>query len=244
MKCLYIAWQDPQTRTWYTVGRLTRENDVYRFEYTRGALSSPRFSYLGRMRDLRKRYVSESLFPLFANRLLNKSRPEYPEYIRWLGVASDESDPMQILARSGGKRATDQICLYPHPDRSNGGDVELFFFSHGLRYLDESALQRVSQMKTGDSLKLKRDDDNAHDRFALLMETKDPVTVVGYCPRYLNQDLRRLLDITSVRLSVERVNPDAPIQFRLLCKAVSKPPLNFDLFATEAYQPLSDEIAA
>ena len=49
MKALYIAWQDPQTRLWHTVGQLSRENDLYRFAYTQGALVSPRFKYLGRM---------------------------------------------------------------------------------------------------------------------------------------------------------------------------------------------------
>jgi hypothetical protein len=38
------------------------------------------------MHDLRKHYVSEILFPLFSNRLLDSSRPEYPDYVQWLGV--------------------------------------------------------------------------------------------------------------------------------------------------------------
>ena len=99
MNALYIAWQDPQTRLWYTVGQLSRENDIYTFAYTRGALASPRFKYLGRMRDLYKSYYSYELFPLFANRVLNSSRPEYPDYVRWLAMdPATESDPMQLLA--------------------------------------------------------------------------------------------------------------------------------------------------
>ncbi|MGH6635179.1 MAG: hypothetical protein ACRED0_03280 [Gammaproteobacteria bacterium] len=109
------------------MGRLTRERGLYRFGYTRGALDSPRFTYLGRMHDLRKGYVSESLFPLFSNRLLDRSRPEYPDYVQWLGVAAEEADPMQLLARSGGKRATDQLCLYPHPEpKRKGRDRAVF----------------------------------------------------------------------------------------------------------------------
>jgi len=65
MKSLYIAWQDPETRLWHTVGKLYKQNDSYCFVYTQGALTSPRFKYLGRMHDLYQRYVSRELFPLF-----------------------------------------------------------------------------------------------------------------------------------------------------------------------------------
>lgn len=195
------------------------------------------------MRDLRKHYVSETLFPLFSSRLLDGSRPEYPDYVQWLGVAAEEADPMQLLARSGGKRATDQLGVYPHPEPNERGEIELFFFSHCLRYLDERARKRIDQLETGDRLQLNRDDDNSHDRFALVMQTEEPVKV-GYCPRYLNQDLRLVMDIAEVRLTVERVNPEAPLQFRLLCKVVFTPPPGIDLFTTDAYQPLAEEAAA
>lgn len=75
MKALYIAWQGPETRLWHTVGRLSHEGGNYRFTYTCGAFESPRFRYLGRMQDKRKVYRSETLFPLFSNRLLDESRP-------------------------------------------------------------------------------------------------------------------------------------------------------------------------
>jgi hypothetical protein len=242
MKSLFIAWQDPQTRAWHTVGRLTHEHEHYRFVYTRGALNSPRFGYLGRMRDLRKCYVSEKLFPLFSNRLLDSSRPEYPNYVQWLGVDPAETDPMRLLARSGGKRATDELCVYPEPEPNERGEIELFFFSHGLRYLGDNSLRRVTQLKPGDPLQLRHDKDNAHDHYALIVETEEPVPL-GYCPRYLSQDLQRALNMAGIRLAVEKVNPDAPLQFRLLCKAVFTAPAGFRLFATEAHQPLAEEMA-
>ena len=163
MKALYISWQDPKDRSWHGVGRLTCDQGYYRFVYTRGALASPRFTYLGRMHDLRKHYVSETLFPLFSSRLLDGSRPEYPDYVRWLAVEAAEAGPMQILARSGGKRATDRLCVYAHPEPNERGEIELFFFSHGLRYLDERERQRIDRLKAGDRLQQKRDDENTHD---------------------------------------------------------------------------------
>jgi hypothetical protein len=234
MKALYIAWQDPQTRYWYTVGRLSRENGMYCFIYTQGALKSQRFKYLGRMHDLRQIYWSHELFPLFSNRILDSSRPEYPEYLQWLALDSkNQNDPLQLLARSGGKRATDELCVYPHPEINERGEIELFFLSHGLRYLNSSALERINQLQSGDHLMLCRENDNAHDRYALLLETEEPVTV-GYCPRYLC----RVMETSDVKLTVERVNQNAPIQFRLLCRAVFTPPLGFDMFADDEHQPL------
>lgn len=195
------------------------------------------------MRDLHKRYVSEELFPLFSNRLLGDSRPEYPDYVRWLSVDHKKADPMQLLARSGGKRATDGLCVYPEPEPNERGEIELFFFSHGLRYLGETTLERINRLKPGDRLQLRPDDENAHDHYALVVETEEPVAL-GYCPRYLNQDLRRAIDMAAVELTVEKINPDALLQFRLLCKAVFAASAGFELFQTEAHQPLAGEINA
>lgn len=240
MTALYIAWQDPQTRLWHTVGKLTKEQDVYCFVYTQGAKTSPRFGYLGRMFDLTKRYYSRELFPLFANRVLNKSRAEYPDYVRWLGLSSNiKQEPMQLLARSGGKRATDELCVYPYPEQNEQEQQTLYFLSHGLRYLDEVSLQKIERLKAGDNLSL-RAENNSHDEFALVLETGDPIKV-GYCPRYLNRDFRQILDKSGINLVVERLNLDAPLQFRLLCKAVFSLPIGFEVFAGGEYQVLAKE---
>jgi hypothetical protein len=74
MKTLYLAWQDPEGRRWLPVGRLSFDGHVYRFVYTKGAKQSPRFVPFGAMRDLHVVYESAVLFPLFANRLLSKTR--------------------------------------------------------------------------------------------------------------------------------------------------------------------------
>ena len=241
IEVLYIAWQDSETRLWHTVGQLSRQNDLYRFTYTKGALASPRFKYFGRMLDLHENYYSRELFPLFANRILNSSRPEYPDYVRWLAMNPDtENDPMQLLARSGGERATDELYIYAQPEINDHGDMELFFLSNGLRYLDTASLERILRLKSGDHLELREENDNSYDRFALRLETDDLIKV-GYCPRYLNKDLRRIMKKTEVILTVERLNHDAPIQFRLLCKAVFKLPQGCNLFQNEEHQLLDRE---
>lgn len=81
MKALYVTWQDPDTRQWYPVGRLIHKDGSYEFTYTRGAKVSKKFVPFGRMLDLDVAYLSNELFPLFANRMLPKSRPEYSDYL-------------------------------------------------------------------------------------------------------------------------------------------------------------------
>ncbi|MCP4696237.1 MAG: hypothetical protein GY862_05235, partial [Gammaproteobacteria bacterium] len=150
---LYITWQDPEIRAWHTVGKLERERDAYRFQYTGGALQSPQFMPFGPMRDLHKTYYSYELFPLFANRIMNKRRPEYRDYLRWLNVAEDD-DPLLLLARSGGARATDLLEVFPRPERDKDGYYTLYFFSHGLRHLPAESRQCANALSAGAELDL------------------------------------------------------------------------------------------
>lgn len=230
MKALFIAWQEPSSRRWLPVGRLTREEGVYRFVYTRGAKDSQSFTPFGRMRNLEKAYISDVLFPLFANRVLPKSRPEYQDYLRWLGLSNKDHDDLEVLARTGGLRATDTLEMFPCPEPTASNSYEVYFFSHGLRYLNPEDQKRSSLLKINEELFLMRDIQNRYDGMALLMRTNDPMSLVGYCPRYYSAEFIRLLEVVStdqVRMTVERINSDAPSQLRLLCKLSAPWPANF-----------------
>ena len=56
MKALFVVWQDVKNRRWAPVGRLTQEDGVYRFVYTRGAKEMSDFRPFGRMLELDKAY--------------------------------------------------------------------------------------------------------------------------------------------------------------------------------------------
>ncbi|EIC21248.1 HIRAN domain-containing protein [Thiorhodovibrio frisius] len=243
MKTLFIAWQDPKTRRWLTVGRLDRDtNGGYCFRYTQGAEMSPRFSYLGRMIDKRRTYYSNALFPLFSNRLLTQKRPEYPAYLSWMGVA-DGADPLEILARSGGRRGTDKLSVYPMLQPDARGWVTLYFFAHGVRYLSEDEQIAIPRLCHGERLELRPEDDNREDRYALRLASEQAIRV-GYCPRYLNKDLHCVLQQTSVDLTVEKANDDAPMQFRLLCKAVFRLPAGCTLHESDEHQLIAEPAMA
>ncbi len=84
-----------------------------------------------------------------------------------------------------------------------------------------------------------RDIQNPHHSLALALRTDDPVTIIGYCPRYLTDDFNHILDkcteICPV-VTVAQVNVEAPYQLRLLCKLISIWPESFQPCSTELYQ--------
>jgi len=242
MKALFIAWQDTQSRRWAPVGRLTQEGGIYRFVYTRGAEEMPCFHPFGRMQDLHKAYKSEELFPIFANRILAKNRPEYRDYLNWLGLSESQYDALDELARTGGLRATDSLELFPCPEPVEGNNYEVYFFCRGLRHLHSENQERARRLKPGERLYLMQDLQNSHDTMALLMRTDDPVTLVGYAPRYYSAEFTQLIKTTStdqVKVTVEQVNNDAPIQYRVLCKLSSPWPANFFPCTNKQFEALA-----
>lgn len=241
MKTLFVTWQDPETGRWIPVGRLTGRNGEYRFGYTRGAQESKSFVPFGRMQDLGKVYCSEKLFPLFANRVLARSRPEFPQYLQWLGLSADEADDLELLARSGGQRATDTLEIVQCPEPTPDNNYEVRFFAHGLRYLAEGAQERIRALSIGDRLFVMRDIQNRVDPSALLLRTDDPLEVVGYVPRYFSAEFSALIDRVGreqVKVSVEQVNSDAPSNFRLRCLLRAPWPADFAPCAQDLFQPL------
>lgn len=216
---VYLAWQSPDTRDWHVVGALTQISNGYEFHYTKGALSAKKFVPFSGMENINKSYVSEELFPLFYNRLLSNRRPEYPKFIQWLGLSEDQATPMNILARSGGLRGTDQLQMFRKIEVGGAGSYEHFFFAHGLSHLTKSAQKRVDTLKEGERLLLCFDCQNSHDENAVIIRTDDPAEIIGYCPRYLAKDISTLLNISeSLTVSVEKIAKDAPSNYRLMCK--------------------------
>jgi hypothetical protein len=243
MKVLYLAWQDPQSRDWYPVGKLTLEIDIYRFVYTKGATLSKNFVPFGFMQDLHEIYKSRDLFPLFANRLISRKRPEYRDFLRWLDLREDEAEPLVVLARTEGVRETDSLTVFPCPEPDPEGRYVVHFFSHGLRHLSDEARIRINALRASDRLYLLPDPQNPHDRYAIALRTDDPATIVGYCPRYISRDFLEILETnpSSVEVRVKRVNADAPIQLRLLCTLTADWPEKFRPCTSEYYQELGHD---
>jgi hypothetical protein len=241
MKALFVAYQDPASRRWAPVGQLSRKGERYHFAYTRGAQQIGNFVPFGRMTDLNIEYVSESLFPLFANRVLPRSRPEYDDYLRWLGLTRSSYDALEELARTGGLRATDTLELFPCPSPIDGR-YQALFFVRGLRHMTMESQDRAQKLNRGERLYLCRDIQNGADGTALLLRTGEPATLLGYTPRYYSRDFSDLIEqagANSVSVTVEQVSTDAPTQHRVLCNFSAPWPAGFAPCTSEEFESLA-----
>ncbi len=222
-KGVYLAWQDPDTRDWHVVGLLTELSGEYIFEYTQGAKKSNSFIPFSGMGNLSNKYISTELFPLFYNRLLSPNRPEYPNFINWLGLPADANN-IEVLGRSGGLRSTDNLEIFSRIEVEEDNSFEHIFFAHGLGYLTSSAAERVSSLQPGNELRLCLDCQNVYDEHAIIIRTTEPAEIIGYAPRYLAQSISKLLaeDKQCLHVSVEALSNEAPANYKLTCKLSAK----------------------
>lgn len=240
---MYLAWRDPDTTDWRVVGQLSEQDGSYFFGYTKGALCSNKFQTFDGMQDLHKRYESRELFPMFKNRILPKNRPEYPEFLQWLGLREEDATPISILGRSGGLRGTDQLQLFKRLEFRDDGSFEAYFFVHGLRYLPQNTADRVDRLQLGEKLFLCPDSQNEYDAEAVLIRADRPPEIIGYCPRYLAKAIKKLLlqDSNCLTISVEALQESAPINYKLLCKLVGNAGSVVDsLVSDEEYELLAN----
>lgn len=250
-RVLYVAWQDPETRRFRPVGRLLAREDSTRprfeFAYINGARDAvdegfrpfPNFPELG------EAYHSDDLFPFFANRVMDRERPDFARHVGYFRLDPESADPIELLARGGGPRATDSLVVFPIPRYDPVLSCYLtYFLAHGIRHLDPSAHERVLRLAPEERLIAWPDPDNPADPDAMRLWTTDEVSV-GFLPRYLTKEAQCLWELCSyLEIHVESVNPPpAPIQQRLLCRMESCWPENFRPFDDPAFQPISDQAA-
>ena len=244
MNALFVAWRsgEPRDAVWGPVGRLEHDGQIYRFQYTLGARTLPGFTPFPGMDDLEEAYESVELLPLFANRLLSPSRPEYEAFLRWGGFdVSVPPSPLAILGVTEGLRKTDYIETFPCPVPDSRGCYVNTFFLHGIRWMPPHSVERLADLRPNERLFLMPDPCNPADPNAVAVRTESQRTLIGYVPRYLARDVRFLLsecDHNSVELCVERVNREAPLQQRLLCRLRTCWPDGFRPCADESFQPI------
>jgi hypothetical protein len=219
---LFVVWQNPDTRQFVHVGHLDRLPDgEYEFAYEPNVDAVEGFSGFAAFPDIDRPYRAGQLFPFFTNRVLSPRRPEYPQYVAALGLG-DAPEPVEILARSGGGRATDTVHVVPEPQVAPDGRHTLLFLTSGVRYID-GVDERLSRLAVGDHLTLRPQPDNPVDRRALLVDASSEEPV-GWVPRYLLDLVHDYLDGSAVEVYVERINgPEVVPHLRLLCRLEATP---------------------
>ena len=217
-KQLFLIWQNPDTRQFIRVGVLSELVDGrYAFEYTAGA-GADGFHPLVQFPDVSKTYVSDALPAFFVNRLMSKKRQSYPDYLRAIGIDDSELEtPMELLARTGGPRASDTFHLVADFAADDDGRIVSRFLASGVRHIEGSA-DALSLVRPGEPLQLRAETENPVNSRAQLVCAATG-TALGYVPDWLLPDLEALLRrASSHRVIAERVTPDADPHLRLLCR--------------------------
>lgn len=247
MNSLFVAWRPPQPDKagWRPIGRLVHDGGTYRFFYTAGA-RKPGFQPFPGMKELDLVYESETLFPIFQNRLLSQGRPEYESFLRWSGFdAAAPPDPVVILGVTEGRKETDAIEVFPCPVPDEEHCYFNRFFLHGVRWMPKHTLERVNGLREGEELCLMLDPQNEADRDAVAVRTEEERTLIGYVPRYLAHDVLRLFqtcDADYIYLSVKRVNRDAPLQNRVLIEMRACWPDEFEPCSSDDFKPIPSNV--
>ena len=251
-RALFVAWQNPETRRFTPVARLAQIvgddcQDCFEFVYIQAAREAAEhqgFLPFLAFPELEGLYRARQLFPMFANRILPKSRPDFADYLEQLGLPPATSSPVSILSRSGGRRATDTLELFPLPTLEPGIGYRTWFWARALRHLGPMSRERITQLQVNERLYVMCDVQNPVDPMALALRTDDRA-VVGYMPTYLLDDTHELLQTCSFcQVYVDRLNPSsAPIQQCLLCRLESCWPAGFVPYSTPRYQPLAQGAA-
>ena len=193
-KTLFLAWQDKreESRLWFPVGRLDADvrRSNYRFRYTVGAKQAEKeagFQPLIEFPSFEEPYSSDELFPLFQNRVMNPTRPDFTDYLRNLDLR-EGADPIEILSANGGLRATDTYEVFPKLVKDTDGSFTCRFFLHGWRHVNPSAQERIDRLKRKEKLYITLELTNPATGLAAQIQTTD-YYMVGWAPRYLVDDL-------------------------------------------------------
>jgi hypothetical protein len=201
---LLVSRQDAGTRRFHRVGVLGCQGDAYTFTYDPEATRALPGLPMGRV------HTSDTLFPIFAERVMHPMRPDRPEALERLGLAPD-AGPFEVLSISGGGRTGDTYELTPLPEP---GPVELHFLVHGIRHLTTEEQGRIDSLSAGQHLRLLEEPGNPVNERALLVT--DDGARLGYVPDPLLDYVHDIIRHT-YSLVVVRINPaEAGLHLRLL----------------------------
>jgi hypothetical protein len=239
MKQLVVSWQTD--KCWYPIGKVDYNKQSFRFFYLKGAQSAfeeCHFQPLIAFPDFNHVYESVEIFPWLDNRILSHKRPEFKRYLQWLQLDFENADEFAILAKSGGRRATDTFELFAIPTLSTNSCFQMEFFLTGISALSKASKKRIAQLHLDEPLFLRQDCQNAADEMAF--KTQDQI-LVGFCPKYFSSLLSESIHHKreAVIAKVQKVNPvPAPMEFRLLCQVEVQLPKGKNPFSKEIYEPI------
>jgi hypothetical protein len=214
-----IAWRNRQRRVITPVGVLDHRATGYRFQYLEAAGESVEgFRPFIGFPDFDRVYESARLWPFFDLRVMDRKRPDFPQYVRWLGLTV-EASRLDILSRSGGEQKGDSVYLAESPAVADDGATEAVFLARGARYAirQYGTEATANSLRAGDRLMLVDDDTNEANPQALLLETPDGAAV-GWIPDLLVDYARQVRSGGGSVELLQNNGPLAPWHARLLVR--------------------------
>ena len=104
---LFLIWKDPVSRRNYTIGKLTRNETGYTFQYDQEYMQAKKagWNLLEAFPNETKVYQSDSLFSAFACRLPDPKRRDIEKILQKYGL--DHFDGFELLKRTTGRLPID-----------------------------------------------------------------------------------------------------------------------------------------
>ena len=227
-----VAWQDPESRLFESIGLLEHRAGEFPFRYLPRAGESSGLRPRPEFPELHDSYSSKRLFVLFAQRLMNRRRQDYPAWLTMLGLEA-EASALDVLARSEGQRLGDNIRIFPEPLISPSGDSSATFFVHGLRHRladDPQVGSLLADLSAGERLRLLAEPANPVNSRAVVVDCHG--VQLGWVPNPLLGYVNVLLTSGEPEVVVERNNgSSAPANLRLLIKVSGVVPAGYRPFA-------------
>lgn len=194
---LFVIWGAPSDGGRHVVGHLTRDRSAGRFRFwyepDLSAAKKHGFALFPSFPDPRVEsapYEARYLFATFADRIPSPQRADAAAMLTSWGVAHSD-DQFEILAKSGGLRATDRIELAEHRTHDDQLETPLEFRVAGTKYV---AAEIRAVLTAGAELRFEREPGNQSDPAATIIATTSDGKRAGYVPRQYSALVSKLLD--------------------------------------------------
>lgn len=216
-----VTRQDRESRRYVRLGVLSEHGDGWTFRYFSEVERDPAVPRLPGFPDAAVVAESPFLFPLFAQRVISRRRPDRARILETLGLG-ETATAFEILARNGGRRQGDTIELIQMPTPHPGGGEVLEFLVHGVRHRSDQEQRAIDGLSIGEELLIVPEPSNLVDPGARLVTTREGANV-GWVPGPLLPLLERAGAVSADVAHANRIgtNPHLRLLVRLRGELIS-----------------------
>jgi len=195
---LLVIWSAPSDGGRHVVGHLARRRagSMFHFWYEDdlSAAVSKGFTFLPAFPEHRRidaPYEARYLFATFADRVPSAQRADAARMLASWGVEHPD-DQFEVLAKSGGLRATDRIELAEYRGADDPLVEPLEFRVAGMKHVSPDSR---GALVVGAMLGFEREPSNPHDPSATIVARTADGIRAGYVPRQYSAMIANLLDL-------------------------------------------------